>query len=822
MQPILHALRGFRRRPGIPATVVLLLALGLGVGTALFGAARTLLIGTVPVAKPDRLVALYSRNDQGAYGYLSLPDVRDLRRGSRGLDGLAAYTDIDLALGDGDGTVRIPAQAVTSDYFAVLGLSSLWGGGFERRGLEPAQSAAEPRIVLGHAAWQRRFAGDPSLLGSSVRVNRPAVHRRGHRAGGLPRHRSQPTGRGLGAPRPLPPGDAGVPADLVENRDSQWLVGLGRRASGASFEQVEQELSALYANREGGSTAGSAAGARWHVAVLPGRSGSPWPPARQEAAHLVRLAALGAGLLLLIVCANVSVLLLARFAGRQEQNTLRLALGAKRSSLVWLTVGEVLLLAIGGGLVALPVAGAVLRLLEHVAGGGSGSSVVRFSLDPAAVAFAAALAVVAGLASALAPSLALSTSHLRTTLGEGAAASLGGRRRAWLQRAFTVAQVALATLVLCADGLLLAGYLRASATDLGYDPRGVVLASVDPGLSGMSAEGWSAAYERVREELASRPGVDGAAVAFVAPFSGLRFSRGVVVPGRPATPEGYTDVVAGNLVSPGYFQVLGIPVLAGRAFTGHDGEDGPRVAVVSRSLAETLWPEGSALGRGFDLWSSQQEPAPLTVVGIVADARQGAAVGEKPGPRMYLPLAQNPVPSAVVVARGRQGTAELGEVVRSAVRGAAPQLALYDVRSLSEQVARSLGAARSAALLLTSLGFLSIVLALAGLYGVLSYVWNQRIREVGLRMALGASRGGIVRLVLARGLGLMLVGVAVGLAPAPFLAGWLEPWLGSGAIPGSWIIGSVAAAVLAAGAAAVLIPAWRTSRVAPLTSLRQL
>lgn len=806
-----RTVRSLSRQPAAALAAVLIFALGLGIGTALFGAAWSLLWDAPPAGSPGELVALFTRHDAGGYGYLSLPDVDDLRQGSRTLEGLAAYTDVEVALQAGDATTRIQTQVVTADYFQVLQVAAASG-----RVFAAGESVGEPRLVLADHLWKRLFGGDPTLVGRAVTVNGTPFTVLGIAPPGF-----TGTDPALAAEAWIPLDLHGVVMpdfgpDLVASRDAQWLVGIGRRREGASRTQVAQELEALFAH---GRQASAAAEGEWRLAVLPGRSGTLWPPDRAEIARLVRLASGGAALLLLIVCANVSALLLVRSASRRNEMALRQALGARRISLLRLALLDSLVLSAAGAFLALPVALAVSRALGDT----------RLAIDPGmlelsgtlpVLAFTALSAVVVAVVSAIAPALATVRFRLHSALTEAAAVTLGGRGRTRTQRTFSVFQVALAVVLLSADALLLVSYRRLADTELGFSPERVLVLSVDPALSGFPMEAWSGVYQRLHERVSGVQGVEAASVAFPVPFGDWRLSRGLVVPGRAPEPDGYTDVVNGNLVSPGYFRTLGVPRLAGRDFTLRDGDDAPLVGIVSRSLAEELWPGSSAVGKRFALWDPEGDHRPLEVVGVVADARQGRRVTEEPGPRLYLPLLQHPMGSATVLVRAQGGAAALAPSVEAAVHEALPELAAFDTHPFEAQIARSLQRPRSAALILSGIGGLALVLSLAGLYGLLSYVWTQRGREIGLRMALGAARGDILRLVVRQGAQVTAVGILLGLLPAPLLGRWLAPWLEAPTLPAPVLVLGVAAVVAASGVAGALIPAWRASRVQPLDSLR--
>lgn len=808
-----RTVRSLSRQPIAALTATLILALGLGIGTALFSTARSLLWRPLPVGEPDDLVALYSHDDEGGYGSLSLPDVRDLRNGSRSLRGLAAYTDVEVALRSGDATSRVQAQLVTPDYFQVLKLGAASG-----RTFSPSDPGGEPRVVLSNGLWKRLFGSDPTLVGRAVVIDGTPFT-----VLGIAPARFTGTDPAVAAEAwiPLDLHAAVMPTfspELIENRGTQWLVGIGRLRHGVPLAQASRELDGLFARRP--PDTGSDAGA-WRLAPLPGRSGTLWPPDRSEIVRLVRLAAGGALLLLLVVTANVSALLTVRSAARRKEMALRQALGASRASLLRLVVIDSFVLAAAGVIAAFPVAFAVVRLLQNTRLA-TGDDPQRITVDLTLLAFTALVATVIALSSSLAPMLMTVRSRLGAALAEAATAQVGGGGNPRAQRYFSVVQVALAVLLLSADALLLVSYGRLTRTDLGFSPRGVLLVSVDPGLSGVASDAWAGVYERLYRRVASVPGVETASLVFPAPFADQRMSRGLVVAGRTPEADGYTDVVVANLVSPGYFETLGIPRLAGRDFGPGDKADSPLVAIVNRKLAETLWPRESAVGRRFDLWDPAGANRPLNVVGVVADARQGRRVTEKEGPRLYLPLLQHPTGSATVVVRGRGDLDALAPVLDTSLRRAMPELAAFDPRPFTEQIDRSLRRPRSAALILSGIGVLALILSIAGLYGLLSYAWTQRAREIGLRMALGAARGDIVRLVVRQGLVVTAMGIVLGLLPAAFLGRWLTPWLEAPTAPVPVVLVLVAAAVTLAGFTAALLPALRAALADPIESLRQI
>jgi len=811
VNPLARTLRRLGRRPASSSTAVVILAVGLGVGVSLCSIIRTLFGTPLPVRDPAELVGIFNQDARGRDGLLSLPDLRELRVSSRTLEGLAGFIQVDLALDAGDGPLRVPGQVVTKDYFEVLDLPGIRG-----TGLSAADPPGDPRVVVSHGLWRQAFGGAPGLVGHSVRVN------------GVPFVVTGVAPPGFTGTVPSAPVEAWVSADLLpivmpgfdpalkESRKTQWLIGLGRLRHGISLDRASRELTWLHGRREEPPENGR----EWHLAVVPGRFGT-WPPAdHANVARLMRLSALGTALLLAVVCANVSMLLLVRLTERRQELGVRQVLGAGRSKLVSLALQDTLVLCTAGGLLGLALAPAVRRALALWAPPGSAFDGVSPAVGLAEIAFAALLALGVAVVCTLAPALSLIRMRAGAVLAEVPAGGVSARHRTVVHRVFSVGQIALAVLLLSGGALLFTSYARLAGTDLGFDTEGLLAGRLDAASSGIGAGSWSATYDRVHWSLEQIPGVEAAALAFTAPLGHWRYSRSLVVPGRPMGDAGFTDTVSGNLVTPGYFRTLGLDLLAGRDFTSRDGPDAPAVAVVSRSLAAELWPPGRAVGERFRLWSPGGDFPEVEVVGVVADSRQGRSVSEKGG-SLYLPLAQSPVPAATVLVRGDGSFTASATAVREAVRRAAPGLLLFDLHSFHDRIGRSLAVPRSAAFLLMGLGGLSLTLALVGLYGLLSSLWARRTREIGVRIALGARRRDLLTLVARQWLVLTGSGIVLGLLPSAPLERWLLPWLEAPATPAPLRLSMIALSVAAVAAVSMVLPAWRVVRTDPRASLEQ-
>ncbi len=814
-----YALRTILREPGFTAVVVITLALGIGGTSAAYSAIDAMLFRSAPVAHPDRVVSAFmlyaaratanpTAGDQ--VGGASYPDYADLRD-SHVLEGLSAYSDIQLTLDDNGTPERIAGQVVTGNFFEVLGVPAIAGRGFTA---DDDRIGSPVRVVvLSYGTWQRRFGGDPTVVGRSVSLNgNPytviGVMRRGFAGPDLGDASEFWVPMAM-QPEVRPPSAGSLRQRfpnmrLLEARDVRWLGMIGRLREGmtiaeakSAFDVVGRRLQAAYpeSNRDLSAT------------LMPLGEG---PGLRREARPLLRLLGGAVALVLLIACANVASLLLARAVTRQREVAVRIAIGAGRGQLVsqWLT--ESIVLGLLGSIAALLVAYLAIPMLY----GFLISAGVDLSLNLRVLAFTLAVGATAGLIFGLAPVVQLMRAEAVTALRDEGGAVASGVRATRARSAFVVVQVALSLVLLVGAGLFLRTLQHAYGTNLGYRIDRMLIATIEPGDRYQPAAA-QAFYAEVLDRINSLPGVEAAGAARVVVLSGASRTMAVSIDGRPLQPDRSNVIpVRANVVTERYLDAMGIPILRGRNFQSTDLPASSRVVIVSRSLADRVWPNDDPIGK--TLVSS----VPLTVVGVVPDTVYRRTTDRQVLPVYYLPLSQNYEASVTLHVRSEGDPMALLPSVRRAVNEVDPRVALVRPRRLEEEFSRSLIEERTMVKFIGGLSGIALLLAAVGLYGVMAYATRQRTPEIGVRLALGASPSTILKMVVLRGLRLVAVGAALGLTGA-FISVRFVKGLLFGVQPTdsvTWI--AVSATLLVVGLLACAIPARRAMRIDPVRALR--
>ena len=701
------------------------------------------------------------------------------------------------------------------NYFTTLGLKPAAGRLLTEA--DDERSAPAPVAVLSHSAWQALFAGSPEAIGATLRINGHPLTVIGVAPAGFD---------GLWpaiAPKVWVPlalrttlgimglSNAGTTAEEpLDNRGHRWLWVLGRLAPGASFDQVSDEIVALGAglretypesNRERELVTVPARDVRLMPAIDTGiKTGSA-----------VVMAVVG--VVLLIACANVGNMLLALALSRRREMATRLSLGAGQGSIVRQLLVEGLLLATLGAAVGLVIAITSNRLLNRLTLPSIVPLGLDLQLDWRVLLFTAGLAGLTAVLFALAPATETLRTDLVASLHQGARAGRGRSQR--LQSGLVLVQVGLSLVLLVCAGLSARSLLNTRDIDLGFDPRGVVTASLDPELQGYSEDQWRGLFERLRDDLASRPGVEHMAYASHLPLS-LMINTQEAVPERDRElPEDEWPDVDTASVGVGYFEAMGIEILRGRPFEARDRDDAPEVTVVNETLAGRFWPDGDGLGRRLVVGTRSYE-----VIGVARDGKY-RTLGERPRPFFYRSLDQLEGGSFRTLAV-RFASPELAsaDVVRETLRRQDPHLAVTNLGSLKEAITPAMALPRLAGRLFGMLGGLGLFLAATGLYGVLAYAVGCRTREIGIRVAMGAQRHDVLGLVLRHGLRLTVAGALLGVAVALAATRVLRGILYGVSASDPWTFAAVTAVLLAAAAAACYLPARRALAVDPLSALR--
>jgi macrolide transport system ATP-binding/permease protein len=813
LQDLRYGLRMLARSPAFTIVAALSLALGIGANTAIFSMVNVILLKPVPVDQPDRLVSVFMI-DQRNPGNLPLSHLnyKDLRDQNGVFTGLAAYSFAQLNWSNGTESEQVPVQVVSGNYFSLLGVRPARGRGF----LPEEDDKATAVAVISNGFWERSLGSDPAIVGKTLTLNRTPFTVVGIAPKGF-------TGTLLGGgPSVWVPMSMHAVAqpnfDWYEARRGLFLFAFGRLASGVSPEQASANVRAVFAQLEQAfpnDNKGRSAGARPLLEARLNPQGDGGAPVVQLSVILMTVV----GIVLLIACANIANLLLARASRRRKEIAVRLALGAARGRLIRQLMTESVLLSLVGGSLGLVLANWVVGL---VIGADLPLPIPvgdEVSLDPRVLAFTALLAVATGVLFGLAPALQASRADVVPVL-KNETVPTGSGRRGWLRllnlrQALVIAQIALSLTSLVAAGLFVRSLHSSRQVDTGFETRRVLVMNVNLGREGYTPERGQNFYRQIAEQTASLPGVQHTAVAQNAPLGG-GFLRSVMPEGADTTTEGRI-LVQVNSVSPGYLDALSIPLRRGRDFTDADTEGTPRVVVVNETMANRFWPGDDAIGKRFKFFG---DDGFTTVIGVARDAKYNA-VTEDPTPFIYQPLRQNYSPAAVLHIRAAGDAASLSASVRRAVQALDPTLSVFNVRTLEDQVATSLGPLRVNVILLTAFGGLALLLASIGLYGVANYSVTQRTREIGVRMALGAQPGTVLRLVLGQGVVLVLAGLGLGLALS-FAMTWMVPadLLPEISVRDPLTFASTAALLAVVAVIASGIPAWRATRIDPLIALR--
>jgi predicted permease len=804
LQDLRYGLRMLARNPAFAAAAMLVLALGIGANTALFSLVDAVVLKPLPgVARPGELVDLTG-------GTVSYPWYRSVRESARGFDGLAAWRQRDLVLSVGGVTDRVLGAVVSGNFFEVLGAVPSSG-----RLLLPAdEESGEAVAVISEKLWKTRLGSDPAVVGKTIQVNGApfvvvGVSAQGFRGtafgvapdvwvtiGSWPR---LATGRFM-------------TLDL-HKRGWSWLTLFGRRDAHTPMAQAQSAVDAAVRQQHAAfpddapvdlrlrlrSTLADAAGF--------GESGNP-------VGFLAMLAA-AVGVALAIACANLGNLLLARAEARRREIAVRQALGASRSRLVRQLLTESIALALLGGGAGLLVAGWALALAERLPLPG-GASFATFSpaLDPKAFAFAFLLSVATGLTFGLLPALQASRTSVGAALKD---ADAFGRRRSFLRSALVVAQVSLCLVLLVGAGLLGRSLQRALATDLGFEPRGLVLASVNPGLQRYEPARAETFLRELPRRIAATPGVRGVSWVSLVPLSGGQAVETFKIDGRPTT-SGRNPEAEVNVLGGGFFRVMGIPIVSGREFDDDvDRAGGDAVVMINEAMAKKYWPGQNPLGARIDIGG------PHTVVGVCRDFRTGS-FSETPVPQIYAPLsqmaAQAGLSSLTLVARVASPAIDPSAAVRAEVRRLDASMPVYGLRRFETEIAGQLLAQRLGSALLGLFGVLSLVLAAIGIYAVVSYSVARRTREIGIRMALGARATDVSALVLSQNAFPIAAGLTLGLALGAAAARLLREFLYGVSPLDIPTFAAVSLLLGACGTAAAWLPARRAARVDPMAALR--
>ena len=806
-QDVRYGIRGLRRAPGFTLVAVLTLALGIGATTAIFSVVNSIVLRPLPYREAERIAMVWmdNRDQNMAEDIHSWPNFEDMRAQGKGVfSHMAAYIP-----GGGNITAgctvgecepqRVQAGISTAELFDVIGVRPFIGRGFEPAEVVTGRDAV---VVISHGLWTRMFGSDTAAIGKTIRMN----GRERTVIGVMPRGFAFPTAKtDVWTPLVLDDG-------FKQARGTYGLYVIGRLAPGVTLERAKADMQTIWSRLQqldGGPR-------RFGLNIVPlpdqvvGKS--------LRTALWVMLAAVAA--VLLIACANVANLMLSRAAVREREVSVRLALGARRGRLVQQLLTESLLLAVVGGALGVALAWAGLDALKGLAPADL-PRVDEIGLDARVLLVTVLTVAFTGIAFGFVPALQASRPDLTGALREGGRGGTTGKGGHRLRQALAASQVALVVVLLTGAGLLIRSFLEIQRVELGFREDHLLTMRVTlPGAKypepGQRVRFYDALLERVR----ALPGVEGAAATSSIFLSQTPQSTNFTIEGRTARPDEPVVEVPIDAVTPDYFRVMGVPLIRGRAFTAQDVDGAPPVVMINANMARRYWPNEDPIGRRFKYGGPGDGGGPwMTIVGVVGDMRR-TGLDLPVRYETFLPLAQSGDGGMTLVARTSREPAAFATAVRGAVRAVDPDQPVYDVQTMDAMLSDRVAQRRFTMALLGTFAGLALVLGIIGVYGVTSYLVTQRTREVGLRIALGADPGRLVRMVVRQGMHVAIAGLVLGLLGALALSRMMERLLFGVSPNDAWTLLAVTLVLAVATLVANWLPARRAARVDPLVALR--
>ena len=803
LKDLRYGIRSLLKRPGFTAIAIITVALGIGANTAIFSLVRGVLLRSLPFSEPERLIGIReSKVGEGHGNPMAWRSFAEFRDRARTLESIAAYRNWDPDIERADDVVRVQGAGVSYDYFKVLGVHPLLGRDF----IPDDDKVGAPRtVVLGYDLWQQFYGGDREIVGKSLRIDGQSLTIIGVmpqvNLGGQIGWRSIWTPLRVNETRQL-------------NNAGRWVQASARLKPGVTIEQARAELGTLM---EDIKRAYPATHSREHGVYATGLKDYVVRPDAQRALWLLFGAVV---LVLLIACANVANLLLARAAGRERELAVRAALGASRFSLVRQLLSESLLLsgcgAVAGWLLAQWLLAVVVKFSPEQV-----RSMGEIKLDAGVLVFTLVLSVLTGLLFGLAPALSATRLNLNESLKEGAR-SLSGRQHR-LRGALVVSEVALALLLLIGSGLLLKSFVRLRTVELGFNPDRLLTMSLQLPFSGYDEPAQRVNYfQQTLANLQRLPGVEAAGICFSLPMTGEGATDRVWIEGRPAPPKGEEPVLRGGSVSADYFKAMGIPLRQGRAFTEDEVWQGRPVIIVNEAFARRFFPGEDPIGKRIKVGEWNPNPPYSTIVGVVANHIQ-PGVDNRIWEEMFYPYvntADPPLWGMNLVVKTVGDPAAMTSAIVNEARKADRLLPITRIRTMDDLRANALQSDRFNLWLLSSFAFLALLLAALGIYGVMTYITTQRTRELGIRLALGAQTSDVLKLVAGQGMKLALIGVTLGLLASFALTRLMQSLLFGVGATDPMTFGVVVLLLATVALLACYLPARRATKVDPLVALR--
>jgi len=795
-----YAIRNLLRRPAFTLIAVFTLALGIGANTAIFSAINALLLKPLPIPELERVVAVWDKlPSRGVmHNEVTFANYLDLRAQNQSFEQLALYRWWSPNLTGVDPPERLQGFLVTANFFDALGMKPIMGRGFAEEENQPGKDAV---AIITHSLWQRRFGGDPEILNKTIIINTVARKI----VGVMPEHFNFPKGAEMYAP-------IAMTAELMKSRGSHGYYIIGRLKRGAQIESAQAEIDKIMAQLE-----------QQYPETNKGWGATAFPlvadTVRQyDTALWVMMGAVG--FVLLIACANVANLMLARATGRQKEIAVRTALGASRWRIIRQLLTESVIVALIGGAVGVLIGFWGIGALRAANPGDAAKFVpgwFQLGINPQVLLFTLGLSVFCGIVFGLAPALQTSKPNLNASLKEGSRPSSGSSHR--LRSSLVVFEVALSLMLLVSAGLLTRSFLSLLRTNPGFNSDNVLTMNlVLPGLKYKEQSQRAAFYSDLVQRVKAYPGVESAAVVNYLPLGGANSSDSYLVEGEPEPQPGQEYDGRYRVASPDYFRTMGISIIRGRGFTDQDKADAAPVVIVNETLARQHWPGQDPIGKRIRFYGPLDRAPWMEVVGVIADVKHDLTIPVTP--EYYLPHAQDPWNAMVLVAKTSVDPLLLAGSLRQQVWSIDRDQPVFDVRTMQEVRSGSVALYSFSSVMLGIFAGVAMVLAAIGIYGVMAFAVTQRTQEIGIRMALGARTADVLKLVVKHGMKLALLGIVCGLAGSWVLTRFIQKLL-VGVEPTDLLtFSAVSVCLLFAAFIACYIPARRATKVDPLVALR--
>jgi putative ABC transport system permease protein len=806
LQDVRYALRMLRKNPGFTSIVILTLALGIGANTAIFSVVYAVLLKPLPYANAGQLVNVFETRLQDGIqksGW-SYESFKELREQNTVFSEVAGFAQHQLTLtGSGEPSV-VTTSVVTPEFFTVFGAKPLAGRTFSP---EDGNRGAAPVVILNENLWRDVFGADPKILGSSIQLDKKSFTVIGIMPAAF-RFPRLTVSEQLWIPLAQDP----LFGSWMDQRDRHWLPVTGRLKPDVSPARAQAELEAITARL---AKEFPAQNGGWSATMTPLQediTGNVRP------ALLVLLGA--AGLVLLIACANIANLLLTRATSRAREIAIRSALGAGRMRIIRQLLSETVVLGLLGGLLGILLAYWGVRGLSSLLPTNMPRA-NEIHVDAFVLIFALLLSIVASVVFGLAPALFAANTNLQTTLREGSGRSGESATRRRARSLLATAEIAIAMVLLVAAGLVLRSFSKLISVNPGFEVKHMVKAEVSlPRFQYSTPQQWANFSTDLLTRIQAHPGMQDSAVGLPLPIAHPNVNVTFDIVGNPLQSQGASQTASYVSASPEYFRVMGIPLVAGRFFNRYDIMSAPRVTLISKAMARIYFPNQDPIGRQLTFAFHGDKPIPREIVGIVGDVRD-MSLGREPGPMMYVPNAQAPFWGAVLIVKSNLSASDVAAVIRAEVAKMDKDLPVTDVASMPDIMEASVAQPRFRTFLLGLFAAIALVLAATGIFGVVSYSVSCRTHEIGIRVALGASRGAILRMVLRETMTLTLVGLAIGVPCALAASRLVGRMLFGVSATDPATLAGVAFVLAAVAILAGYAPARRAMCVDPVVALRQ-